>query len=99
MVLKWHEMFGTKRGFVDLCSDFFRDMRQARVVGYVGVRRIATENKLLHTKSFAGTKNRSHVVGRADVMGDDDDFGHTVIYFTLQSNSRFSFSNEPSYFL
>lgn len=51
-------------------------MRQTRVVRLLGIRRIAAQNNLLDAKAFGGAENRTNVVGRADIMGDKNDFWH-----------------------
>lgn len=63
---------------MNLLCDFSGDMGQPRVINYLGVRAVATEDYLLDAKPLAGAKNTSHVVSTANIVSNNDNFWHDL---------------------
>ena len=64
---------------MNLGGQFMGDVGQAAIGARGRIRGVAAQDKFANTKTLAGPKNRTDVVGRADVMGDNDNLSHSSI--------------------
>ncbi|MNS96902.1 hypothetical protein D3C72_1312200 [compost metagenome] len=74
---------------MNLISQFSRDMWKAAVVGECRVRGVTAKNNLRYAETFAGAKNCPNVMGRADIVGNNDNLGHYIQLYHYKIHKLF----------
>jgi hypothetical protein len=68
-----------------ICAD-----RRSSGERYVGIRRVAAQDNPADPEPLAGAKNRPHVVRRANIVRDHDNFSHIFYCNTRQNRKLFA---------